>query len=424
MAQPVIYRTPLAGRPPFATDEPDSVYQQQPSPTRRIRQPPPPNPNERSSAYNITLRTLPLVLVLTAVVKGTKSLRVYGQLRLTVTAYMHECQSHAILARCASSSSDLKLDAGYDQYLDGNSGPAQASENPFDDSKQLKPQPIPLAAPRPGYAAPVAALNLSRPARAATPEGRQPSPSTPEMSQAYPKPLTLVSRQNSPISGSFPHTPHQLQPPMTPIAPAFIRPSSAASNTRDVKFSPTQPILRGEKEETLLPKRGQGEDFWRRFSIVAHEEAPGKKRKTLDGGSRHSRWVWFTGMLLLIIIIAAIAFGVYKSHSDASSSSNTSVVTALGGSANEQGAGSSSVGASVIGSSTYLHVSPTNTVQRRQDIDDPVPTAPSVLDSIAVPVAHVPLPAHDADIDGARAVRALSRSHARHRRSHVNRTSH
>lgn len=65
---------------------------------------------------------------------------------------------------------------------------------------------------------------------------------------------------------------------MTPIAPAFIRPSSAASNTRDVKFSPTQPILRGEKEETLLPKRGQGEDFWRRFSIVAHEEAPGKKR--------------------------------------------------------------------------------------------------------------------------------------------------
>ncbi|KAI0366625.1 hypothetical protein BV20DRAFT_633703 [Pilatotrama ljubarskyi] len=55
MAQPIIYSTPpLAGRPPFATDEPDSMYdQRQPEQTRRLRQPPPADPNARTSAYNV-----------------------------------------------------------------------------------------------------------------------------------------------------------------------------------------------------------------------------------------------------------------------------------------------------------------------------------------------------------------------------------
>ena len=55
MSQPVIYRTPpLAGRPPFATNEPDSAYdQRQPDQTRRLRQPAPANPNDRTSAYNM-----------------------------------------------------------------------------------------------------------------------------------------------------------------------------------------------------------------------------------------------------------------------------------------------------------------------------------------------------------------------------------
>lgn len=139
--------------------------------------------------------------------------------------------------------------------------------NPFDDfdARRIQQQPIPLAAPRPGYAAPVAALNLARPSPAATPEGRMPA--SPSMSE-YPKPLTLVSQQ-----ASLPNTPHPLHPPMTPISPAFARPSK-----RDVKFSTQQPILRGEKEETLLPKRGQqGDDFWRRFSMVAKEESKGQR---------------------------------------------------------------------------------------------------------------------------------------------------
>lgn len=44
---------PLAGRPPFATDEPDSFYESASVPQRRIPQPAPLNPNTRTSAYNV-----------------------------------------------------------------------------------------------------------------------------------------------------------------------------------------------------------------------------------------------------------------------------------------------------------------------------------------------------------------------------------
>ena len=49
-----IYSTPpLAGRPPFATDD-DHLYDQEPQPApRRIRQSPSPDPNSRTSAYNV-----------------------------------------------------------------------------------------------------------------------------------------------------------------------------------------------------------------------------------------------------------------------------------------------------------------------------------------------------------------------------------
>lgn len=46
--------TSLTGKPPFATDEPDSFYESAPpNPQRRLRQPPPPDPNQRTSAYNL-----------------------------------------------------------------------------------------------------------------------------------------------------------------------------------------------------------------------------------------------------------------------------------------------------------------------------------------------------------------------------------
>ncbi|CDO70856.1 hypothetical protein BN946_scf184801.g49 [Trametes cinnabarina] len=341
MAQPIIYSTPpLAGRPPFATDEPDSIYdQRQPEQTRRLRQQPPADPNARTSAYNV-----------------------------------------------------------YDQYLD------EKKENPFDDSKQVYPQPIPLAAPQPGYAAPVSALDLSRPAPAATPDGRQPA--SPEMSEFGHGPVSQA--------GSIPSTPHPLQPPMVPIAPVFARPSTATS--RDVKFV-AQPIMRGDTEDTVLPRRGQrGDDFWRRFSMVAREDmstGPGQKqswwlRKTQSGTTRMSRWVWVIGLTLLIIIAGAIGLGWYVSHN----STTHSAPTAIGGSANEKAIDSetptSTAVAGALATSTVLHVTPTKTVARRAD--EPIPT----------PMAIYPVTARGSSAHRVHVVQA----HRHGRRTHLNRTTH
>ncbi|KAI0700047.1 hypothetical protein C8T65DRAFT_658527 [Cerioporus squamosus] len=338
MAQPVIYSTPpLAGRPPFATDEPDHIYaQQQQDPSRRLRQPPPQDLNGRSSAYNM-----------------------------------------------------------YDQYLD-------EKENPFDDSKQMNPQPkIPLAAPQPGYAAPVAALNLARPSPAATPDGRMNA--SPEMSEYG---GGMASQ------GGIPNAPHPLQAPMTPIAPVFARPSTATS--RDVKFAST-PIMRGETEDTVLPRRGQrGDDFWRRFSMVAKEEmaAPQKQsmwlRKTQNGTTRMSRWVWIIGLTLLIIIAGAIGLGWYVSHN----STTHSAPTAIGGSANEKAIASASDSAAAAGgtsTSVPFHVTPTNTVARR------------ALEPIPTPQALYPISARG---DSSHRVHIVQTHHRGRRSSPVNRTSH
>ncbi|KAI9057467.1 hypothetical protein FKP32DRAFT_1547912, partial [Trametes sanguinea] len=194
---------------------------------------------------------------------------------------------------------------------------------------------------------------------------------------------------HGPVSqaGSIPSTPHPLQPPMVPIAPVFARPSTATS--RDVKFA-TQPIMRGDTEDTVLPRRGQrGDDFWRRFSMVAREDmssGPGQKqswwlRKTQSGTTRMSRWVWVIGLTLLIIIAGAIGLGWYVSHN----STSHTAPTAIGGSANEKAIDSQTATSTVVGealaTSTVLHVSPTNTVARRDD--EPIPT----------PLAVYPVPA-------------------------------
>ncbi|KAI0820418.1 hypothetical protein BC628DRAFT_856906 [Trametes gibbosa] len=287
MAQPIIYSTPpLAGRPPFATDEPDYIYDQhQPEQTRRLRQQPPADPNARTSAYNM-----------------------------------------------------------YDQYIDEKGG------NPFDDSQRVHPQPtLPLAAPQPGYAAPVAALNLSRPSPTATPDGRMPA--SPEMSEF------------GHGSASMPSTPHPLQPPMVPIAPVFARPSTATS--RDVKFA-SKPIMRGDTEDTVLPRRGQrGDDFWRRFSMVAKEDMS-------TGAQKGSWWLRKTQN--------GTSRGWYVSHNN----SSHNAPTAIGGSANEKAittTSSTHVVAGALATSTVLHVSPTNTVAKRED-NEPIPT-PSAIYALA-----------------------------------------
>lgn len=137
-------------------------------------------------------------------------------------------------------------------------------------AQQQQQQSIPLAAPKPGYAAQVAALQMPSPA--ASPDGRSPV-----------KPLTLVTNMNGanprvppPAAINVPSTPHPLQPPMTPIMPIFARPADTTGQ-RDVKFASGTPILRGDKEDTLLPRRRsqwgeKGDNFWRRFSMVVKVE--------------------------------------------------------------------------------------------------------------------------------------------------------
>jgi len=132
-------------------------------------------------------------------------------------------------------------------------------------------RPIPLAAPRPGYAAPVSALNLSQPFSVAA-RGR---PQVAPMKINVPPANLFVQHRTQPPPSpiSVPSTPHPLQPPITPILPAFARPPKSPVPREGVKFIHTEAIMRGTSEDVLLPKRGQaGDDFWRRFSMVVKEE--------------------------------------------------------------------------------------------------------------------------------------------------------
>jgi hypothetical protein len=103
-------------------------------------------------------------------------------------------------------------------------------------------------------------------------------------------------------------------PSASPINPKIAAP------TPSVKFSEKDPmpILRGDSEETLLsrstvgsrPAR-HGDDFWRRFSMVAHKQED--KRKSLDWlqknqarGNRFKGIMWACGF----IVVALVAGGV------------------------------------------------------------------------------------------------------------------
>lgn len=213
-----------------------------------------------------------------------------------------------------------------------------------------------IAAPRPGYAAPIAALNLARPEASAMIPGRTSDASPP----AY--------------SSPSPTTPHPLNPPMTPIQPAFARPPK----TSNISFADSKPIMRSNTEETLLPKRGEkGDDFWRRFSIVAKEETRRKPspwlRKTQNGTTRLSRWVWVIGLLLLLVIAGACALGWYISHDKPSHQQPS----ALGGAGTNkgpvEGAEKAATVVAVSGTTTVAKVTPTFTVDRRAAVPTVTP---------------------------------------------------
>jgi hypothetical protein len=140
------------------------------------------------------------------------------------------------------------------------SKPAPAVHSPLRlPQPSMQSQQRDIAQPQP-RAAPVLRVELPPPAmpipRAPIPAFIQPPPSP---------------------AGSM--NPHPLNAPSTPIAPVFARPSF--QEKRDVKFK-DDAILRGNSEETLLARGTQkGEEFWRRFSIVA-KEAPKQEKRCAD----------------------------------------------------------------------------------------------------------------------------------------------
>ena len=193
-------------RPPFGTDEPESIYETPNHPQRRIRQPAPVDPNSRTSAYNV-----------------------YNN-------YIHDDSNR-------QSGIDA-LGAGFmNGSMDDDDDEPQEKYNPFTSAKEQEaskhamlaaaigprktptPPPQYIASPRPGYAASVEAL--SRPEPAAIPATRQPpnglsistsnNPfATPMDHQAFP------NGPHMPQPIAVPNTPHPLQPPMTQQLPDLL----------------------------------------------------------------------------------------------------------------------------------------------------------------------------------------------------------
>lgn len=106
----------------------------------------------------------------------------------------------------------------------------------------------------------------------AAPAPRQPQPAF--MQQPFvsmtpsPGPTYAISLPGTP----GPRIPQMLPPPQTPIVPVFARPKD---DSRSIKYDEKAHILRGDSEETFLPRGrgGKADDFWRRFSMVAREDA-------------------------------------------------------------------------------------------------------------------------------------------------------
>ncbi|KAJ7021595.1 hypothetical protein C8F04DRAFT_1140297 [Mycena alexandri] len=352
---------PLAGRPPFATDEPDSVYQ---SPQPRTRAPQQQQPSNRNSTYDDDS-------------DDEDDMRRARNASNPASPSKNAALAAATGAKNVSSKGTFapeRLETPPPQY---NNSPQRSS--PLNTPSRSPSSPSPIAQPRPGYAAPIAALNQSagavaRPAPAAAPAGRAGPGSN----------LRIVPQPHSPGYGtpSPSSSPHPLQAPITPITPVFARPQRSATMDSDkssVAFSDKQGlIMRGDGEETLIPRgRGEkGEQFWRRFSMVAKD--PEERRpsswlqKTQGGANRLNRWVWIVGIILIICAAGGIAIGVYMSEQ----ASAHYRPDAIGGSANDgtsalpaTNSTTKSAGKAALGTSTAksaVHVSPTNTVARRE----------------------------------------------------------
>ncbi|KAJ7784361.1 hypothetical protein B0H16DRAFT_295278 [Mycena metata] len=386
---------PLAGRPPFATDEPDSVFQ---SPQPRTKAPQQQQPANRNSSYDVYDNYLSPgegaanrnsgidalgMGFMNANMDDSDDSDDEDDMRRARNASNPASPSKNAALAAATGAKNVsskgpfapeRLETPPPQY--NNNSPQRSS--PLNTPSRSPSSPSPIAQPRPGYAAPIAALNQSagapaRPEPAVSPAGRSGPGSN----------LRIVPQPHSPGYGtpSPSGSPHPLQAPITPITPVFARPQRSATMDSDkasVAFSDKQGlIMRGEGEETLLSRgRGEkGEQFWRRFSMVAKD--PEERRpsswlqKTQGGASRLNRWVWIVGIILIICAAGGIGIGVYLSEK----ASSHYRPDAIGGSANDgtsalpaTNSTTKSAGKAALGTATTTveHVSPTNTVARRE----------------------------------------------------------
>lgn len=171
---------------------------------------------------------------------------------------------------------DMDDDDDEDAYANDNKHAALAAATHHQPGRSM---PEPLPAPRPGYVASKNPFEIPVPAPAAVPHGRQMAQLPNSLAAAGGRPPAVLTTIPPPAPISVPSTPHPLPPTMTPITPAFARPVKPTAQ-RDVTFG-REPIMRSNSEERLLPRRGEkGDDFWRRFSMIAKEEKskPTKQR--------------------------------------------------------------------------------------------------------------------------------------------------
>ncbi|KAG8969987.1 hypothetical protein FRC03_012440 [Tulasnella sp. 419] len=199
------------------------------------------------------------------------------------------------------------------------------------------PSPAPPAAPVNVRIQQQAAPQPQRPSPAFMPPGQGPAPPGPPGPRGHVPPPLNFQQPPKPAPGPYgvSMTPHAIPLPATstPIQPVFIKPAfvkfeeNLAAQEKEgsiMSHESTMPILRGNKEETLLarttgtgprlPRVGEkrdGDDFWRRFSMVAKMEKakPANQRhspwlrRTLGKGNSLSRWVWVVGLFLLLCIV-------------------------------------------------------------------------------------------------------------------------